>query len=61
MPGVMKAGCIRAVLNCRRGATSIEYALIASLISIVIVVGATMLGTNLKELFDGVASNVTTK
>jgi pilus assembly protein Flp/PilA len=40
------------------GATAIEYALIASLISIVIVTGATAIGTKLSTFF--VAINFTT-
>ena len=37
------------------GATAIEYALIASLISIVIVTGATQIGTTLSTIFKTVA------
>jgi len=60
MPVQPNNGCFRAVLRCQSGATSIEYALIASLISVAIVLGATALSSNLKNIFDGVASNVTT-
>lgn len=35
------------------GATSVEYALIAGLISVVIVVSVVLLGTNLSGLFEG--------
>lgn len=37
-----------------RGATAIEYAIIASLISIVIVGGAASIGTSLKDFFNSV-------
>jgi pilus assembly protein Flp/PilA len=41
-----------AVSSC--GATAIEYALIASLISVVIVTGATAVGTKLSTFFSSV-------
>ena len=41
-----------------RGATSAEYALIAALIAVVIVIAVTLLGTNTKGLFDRSASSV---
>ncbi len=40
------------------GATAIEYGLIAGLIAVGIVVGATALGTNLNGLFDRVATRL---
>ena len=40
----------------RRGATAIEYALIASLISIVIVGAARMLGGDVMDLFSRVSA-----
>lgn len=40
------------------GATAIEYGLIAALISIAIIASATTLGTNIKNTFSKVASNV---
>ena len=43
-------------LNNENGVTSIEYALIASLIAIVIVAAVTLLGTNLNTLFTAVAA-----
>jgi pilus assembly protein Flp/PilA len=42
----------------RSGATAIEYALIAGLISIVIVASATVLGTSLSADFAAVAAAV---
>ena len=40
------------------GATAIEYALIASLISILIVTGATAVGTKLSTFFNSVNANL---
>jgi len=39
------------------GATAIEYGLIASLIGVAIIAGATALGTALDDTFQGVADN----
>ena len=41
-----------------QGATSIEYALIASLISLLIVTGATAVGTKLSTFFSATAANL---
>ena len=43
-------------LRNEAGATAIEYAMIASLVSIVIVVGVTSIGTTLKSFFTSLAS-----
>lgn len=43
---------LRSLIDDKSGATAIEYALIASLVSIVIIVGATLIGTNLNVTFD---------
>jgi pilus assembly protein Flp/PilA len=40
------------------GATSIEYALIASIISLAIIAGSTQIGSNLKVIFTSVATNI---
>lgn len=40
------------------GATAIEYGLIAALIAIVIVTGATALGTSISDLFNDVATEL---
>lgn len=45
-----------ALISDERGATSIEYALIASLLSIVILTAVTSVGTNLNSIFSTVAS-----
>lgn len=39
---------------CERGATAIEYALIAGTISIAILVGVTSIGTSLVAMFTGI-------
>lgn len=40
------------------GATAIEYGLIASLVAIVIITGAGLLGTSLNATFDQVARHI---
>ena len=47
------------VLACRRGATAIEYGLIAAGISVVIIAVVTTLGTNLNTEFTKVAGALT--
>lgn len=42
------------------GATAIEYGLIASLIAVAIIVGATALGTTLNATFQGIAGKLST-
>jgi pilus assembly protein Flp/PilA len=46
-------------IKSERGVTAIEYGLLASLIALAIIVGATLLGTNLNALFNYIASQVT--
>ena len=40
------------------GATAIEYGLLASLISVVIITAATLVGTNLDAVFNAVAGSL---
>jgi pilus assembly protein Flp/PilA len=47
-------------LNCENGATAIEYGLIAALIAVAIITGATVLGTSIDAKFDDVATKVET-
>ena len=42
------------------GATAIEYGLIAALISVAIITGATTVGDKLKIVFDNIATKMTT-
>jgi pilus assembly protein Flp/PilA len=52
---------IKRFIADERGATAIEYGLIASLISVAIIAATKNLGTNVKNTFSTVATNVTTK
>jgi pilus assembly protein Flp/PilA len=47
---------LRVAVANRQGATAIEYALIASLISIVIVTAVALIGTSVGNLFNSVAT-----
>ena len=47
-----------AALRDDRGATAVEYGLMVALIAIVIIVAVALLGTNLKTLFNNVATSV---
>lgn len=47
-----------AALRSDRGATAVEYGLMVALIAIVIIVAVTLLGNNLKGLFNTVATSV---
>ena len=49
---------IKRFIAGQSGATAIEYALIAALISMVVVAGATSVGTTLSGTFSGVATNL---
>lgn len=49
---------IRAFWTSERGATSIEYALIASVVSLAVVVGATAIGTGLSARFFKVSNGL---
>jgi pilus assembly protein Flp/PilA len=49
---------LAAVLKDERGATAIEYALIAVLLSIAVIAGATVIGNKLNSTFSDVASNL---
>jgi pilus assembly protein Flp/PilA len=53
------ASYLTAALNCKRGATAIEYGLIAACISVVIIAAVTLLGTNLNTEFNKVANALT--
>jgi pilus assembly protein Flp/PilA len=41
-----------------QGATAIEYGLIASLIAVVIIAAVALVGTNLSDMFNNVASHL---
>jgi pilus assembly protein Flp/PilA len=46
-------------IESERGVTAIEYGLIASLVALAIIVGATALGLQLNALFNYIAGKVT--
>lgn len=46
------------LLADRRGATAIEYALIAALIALACIIAFNSLGLNLADLFNTIASNI---
>lgn len=48
-----------AALTSRRGATAIEYGLLAALVAVAIVAGATLVGGNLGTTFTTVAGKIT--
>ncbi|MGC1409490.1 MAG: Flp family type IVb pilin [Acetobacteraceae bacterium] len=43
----------------RKGVTALEYGLLAGLIAVVIIAGATLLGTNINALFSRIAGELT--
>ena len=47
-------------LKDESGATAIEYGLIAALISVALITGATSLGTTLNETFQAISTKMTT-
>jgi pilus assembly protein Flp/PilA len=44
----------------RRGATAIEYGLLAGLIAVMIIAGATVTGTNLSTMFNAIGLRIPT-
>jgi pilus assembly protein Flp/PilA len=51
---------MKAFLRDEQGATAIEYGLLVALISLVIVVGAAAVGTNLNALFTKISTCLAT-
>jgi pilus assembly protein Flp/PilA len=49
---------LKRFLADRSGATAIEYGLIASLVAVAIITGASALGTNLNTTFTNLANNM---
>ena len=49
---------IQSVRHDEEGVTAIEYALIAVLIAVALIAGATALGTNINSTFDNIATQV---
>lgn len=63
----MSAGCVNQewamyrltdILRCQRGANAIEYALVASLISIAAIVGMQNLGSKITTMYQNVSNNL---
>ena len=52
---------IKKFLGDEGGAHAIEYGLIASLIAVAIIAGATLLGGNLNKLFNLIAGKIATQ
>ncbi|MEA5453432.1 Flp family type IVb pilin [Sinomonas sp. JGH33] len=48
------------VLSGEKGATAVEYGIMVALIAVVIIVAVTLLGGNLKTMFNNVATQVPT-
>jgi len=51
-------GSLQQFSSQEEGVTAIEYALIAALVSVVIIGGATLFGTNLNTLFENIAGKI---
>jgi pilus assembly protein Flp/PilA len=49
---------LRTVRHAEEGVTAIEYALIAVLIAVVLIGGATLVGTGVNNTFNNVAENL---
>ncbi len=55
---VFLAAQVKAALTCERGATAIEYGLIAAGIAVAIMAVVGTVGTDLNTLFTGVGNNL---
>ena len=49
---------LKQLLRCRKGATAIEYGLIAALIAVVTIAGLSLVGTNLNATFGNIATKI---
>jgi pilus assembly protein Flp/PilA len=49
---------LKTMIRDEEGATMVEYGLLVALIALVAIVGVTLLGTNLNQLFSTVAGSV---
>ena len=49
---------IKRMISDEQGATAIEYGLIASLIAVAIIAGASALGTSLNSTFQAISSDI---
>jgi pilus assembly protein Flp/PilA len=55
---LLKLSRMMAQLRDERGATAVEYGLMVALIAVVIIVAVTLLGGNLNNIFQSVATTV---
>lgn len=55
---IMLMESLRSFIKREDGASAIEYALIAGLIAVVIIGGATMLGEQINDVFVGIAETL---
>jgi len=55
---MLTSKAFRFVINNDTGATAIEYGLLAGLISVVIIAGVTLVGTNLLALFNSIGATL---
>lgn len=58
MRRISKAVADMLTIKSERGVTAIEYGLIAALIALAIIVGATLVGVNLNSLFNYIGGKV---
>jgi pilus assembly protein Flp/PilA len=49
---------LRALPKTERGASAVEYGLLVALIAIIIIAAVTLLGTNLRGVFEKSAANI---
>jgi pilus assembly protein Flp/PilA len=49
---------LKTMIRDEEGATMVEYGLLVALIALVAIVGVTLLGSNLNNLFSNVAASV---
>jgi len=52
------AAYVKAAMDCERGATAIEYGLIAAAIAVVILLVVQTLGSNLQATFSAIANAI---
>ena len=48
--------CFIEICNASKGATAVEYGMIAALIAVVIIAGATAVGTGIENTFNNIAN-----
>ena len=49
---------LQSLIRCEHGATSIEYAIIAAILAVAIIAGATVFGTAVNSKFQSAADTV---